>query len=254
MRSSPVLGSSTLAVLMAVSCSGKCGMSKSPPTSSSDAGMDAGAPFQAGSPWPKFRHDMAQTGLGTVHASAQGGVQWSFATGAGIFSSPVVGADGTIYFGSADQSFYALNPDGSLKWKIQTGDIIDSAGLLDDQGNIYFGSGDGLLRAAHAMLIGQLLERLPEGEPLVRHHEIENIALGVAAITFVKLMVGVDGERGHLLVMKRAQAGVAIAEAPQPDVVGDDAYDVDLGFELLGEIHPAGFATIIAWTIRIYIL
>jgi outer membrane protein assembly factor BamB len=112
--------------------------------------MDAGAPFQAGSPWPKFRHDMAQTGLGTVHASAQGGVQWSFATGAGIFSSPVVGADGTIYFGSADQSFYALNPDGSLKWKIQTGEIIDSAGLLDDQGNIYFGSGDGLLRAADA--------------------------------------------------------------------------------------------------------
>src|SRR5271170_2990510 len=93
-----------------------------------------GVPLEPGSPWPKFRGNAAQTALGLVHASQDGGAQWAFATGAGIFSSPIVAADGTVYFGSADQNFYALNADGSKRWVVSTGEIIDSAGLLDDQG------------------------------------------------------------------------------------------------------------------------
>jgi outer membrane protein assembly factor BamB len=85
-----------------------------------------------------------------VHPSRQGGAEWSFPTGAGIFSSPVVSADGTIYFGSADRNFYALRPDGTSLWTVATGEIVDSAGLLDDRGRVYFGSGDGILRAADA--------------------------------------------------------------------------------------------------------
>jgi outer membrane protein assembly factor BamB len=111
------------------------------------------AAFQPGSPWPKFRADVAQDGQGTVTptaADAAGGKFWAFATGKGVFSSPVVGADGTVYIGSADQTFYALNEDGTVKWKVATGEIIDSAGLLDDAGHVYFGSGDGMLRAVDA--------------------------------------------------------------------------------------------------------
>ena len=107
-------------------------------------------PLQKGAPWPKFRANAAQTGASAIHPSKTGGSKWDFKTGKGIFSSPVVGADGTIYFGSADRTFYALNADGTLKWKIDTGEIIDSSGLLDDEGHIYFGSGDGKLRAADA--------------------------------------------------------------------------------------------------------
>jgi outer membrane protein assembly factor BamB len=107
-------------------------------------------PLASGSPWPKFRGNAAQTALSSVHASTTGGAQWSFTTGAGIFSSPIVAADGTVYFGSADQTFYALDPDGSPRWTITTGEIIDSSGLLDDRGLVYFGSGDGMLRAADA--------------------------------------------------------------------------------------------------------
>jgi outer membrane protein assembly factor BamB len=99
-----------------------------------------------------------------VHASTQGGAQWKFATGRGIFSSPVVGADGTIYFGSADQTFYALAPDGSPRWSIPTGEIIDSAGLLDDRGRVYFGSGDGILRAADAST-GQIVWTMQADAP-----------------------------------------------------------------------------------------
>jgi outer membrane protein assembly factor BamB len=61
-----------------------------------------------------------------------------------------VGPDGTVYVGSADQSFYAINADGTQKWMVQTGGIIDSSALLDELGHVYFGSGDGHLRACDA--------------------------------------------------------------------------------------------------------
>src|SRR5258706_11280044 len=90
------------------------------------------APLAKGSPWPKFRGDAAQTGASGVRPPKTGGALWQYKTGKGIFSSPVVAADGTIYIGSADRTFYALNADGTLKWKLLTGEIIDSAALLDD--------------------------------------------------------------------------------------------------------------------------
>ena len=108
-----------------------------------------GVPLAADSPWPKFRRDAEQRGAAPF-TGARGGPMWSFPTGKGIFSSPVVGGDGTIYVGSADRSFYALNPDGTQRWRFETGEIIDSAGLLDDQGRVYFGSGDGRLYALDA--------------------------------------------------------------------------------------------------------
>jgi outer membrane protein assembly factor BamB len=120
-------------------------------TPTNTAGPDGGAAiaYQPGSPWPKFRGDAAQDGRSALKPAhgATGAMPWSFPTGKGIFSSPVVAADGTILVGSADRYFYALAPDGTLKWKVLTGEIIDSAGLLDDQGRVYFGSGDGKLRA-----------------------------------------------------------------------------------------------------------
>jgi outer membrane protein assembly factor BamB len=106
--------------------------------------------YQSGGPWPHFRADAVQDGRSDASPSRTGGSFWSFQTGKGIFSSPVVGSDGTIYVGSADRTFYALNRDGSLKWKLLTGEIIDSAALLDDRGRVYFGSGDGNLRALDA--------------------------------------------------------------------------------------------------------
>jgi outer membrane protein assembly factor BamB len=70
-------------------------------------------------------------------------VAHTHATAAGddIYSTPSVGADGTIYFGSENEYFYALNPDGTLKWKCPLGYGINwtSAAILDD-GTLYIGS------------------------------------------------------------------------------------------------------------------
>ncbi len=108
----------------------------------------AASPTQAGAPWPTMRHDTRNTGRSAIAARWHGDRPWSFATGRGIFSTPVIGADGAIYVGSADRSFYALEPDGRERWRIRTGGIIDAAaaiGRFDRRlrtAPLTFGSGD----------------------------------------------------------------------------------------------------------------
>ena len=122
-----------------------------PSCSSSQSTPSKGAvPFEVGSPWPKFRGNAVQDALSSVHPKTTGGALWDFKTARGIFSSPVISADGTIYIGSADRTFYAIAKDGSLRFSVPTGEIIDSSALLDDRGRVYFGSGDGKLRALDA--------------------------------------------------------------------------------------------------------
>jgi outer membrane protein assembly factor BamB len=76
-----------------------------------------------------------------------GSKKWSFATGGIIDSSPAISADGTIYFGSHDKNFYALNPNGSKKWSFTTGGQITSSPAIAADGTIYFTSTDGNLYA-----------------------------------------------------------------------------------------------------------
>ena len=108
------------------------------------------APLAPGAPWPRFRADSEQTGAAPFVTADDRGVPWVFETGKGIFSSPVISADGTIFVGSADRTFYALRPDGTERWRFVTGEIIDSAAVLDDTGGVYFGSGDGFVYALDA--------------------------------------------------------------------------------------------------------
>jgi outer membrane protein assembly factor BamB len=90
----------------------------------------APVPLDAASPWPEMRHDSRNTGASEIAAHYSGGRPWAFATGRGIFSTPVLGGDGTVYVGSGDTYFYAVGPDGRLRWRIKTGGLIDAAGAL----------------------------------------------------------------------------------------------------------------------------
>lgn len=49
--------------------------------------------------------------------------------------------------GSLDNSFYAVNPDGSLKWPYQTGGDIGSSPAIGADGTVYEGSYDDSLYA-----------------------------------------------------------------------------------------------------------
>jgi outer membrane protein assembly factor BamB len=160
--------------------------SSAKPAPATDAGPSL--PLDPQSPWPKFRADAFQDGVGTVHAQKTGGAMWSFPTGKGIFSSPVVGGDGTIYVGSADKNFYALHPDGTVAWTITCGELIDSAALLDDKGRLYFGSGDGKLRAVDAKT-GQVAWEMTADDPSVNSAYINwfegNVGIGLDGNLYV---------------------------------------------------------------------
>ncbi len=73
------------------------------------------------SPWPEMRHDKRNTGLSPIVARFHGDRPWAFKTGRGIFSTPVIGGDGTVYVGSGDSWFYAIRPSGTLRWRLKTG-------------------------------------------------------------------------------------------------------------------------------------
>ena len=112
-------------------------------TVNADGTFDYALPLDSSSPWAKFRAGELNNGRSPVEPAENDAlVPWSYRTGKGIFSSPVIDADGNCYIGSADTVFYCFRPDGTVKWSIQTGEIIDSSALLDDQGRVYFGSGD----------------------------------------------------------------------------------------------------------------
>ena len=87
-------------------------------------------PLDSSSPWPEMRRDSRNTGSSPIVARYHGDRPWSFKTARGIFSTPVIGGDGTIYVGSADTYFYAISKSGRLRWRLRTGGLIDAAGAL----------------------------------------------------------------------------------------------------------------------------
>ncbi|MFA5258232.1 MAG: PQQ-binding-like beta-propeller repeat protein [Opitutales bacterium] len=71
---------------------------------------------------------------------------WTFKADGPILSSAAV-ADGTVYVGSDDRNFYALDArNGEKKWSFVTGGIIRSSPAVVD-GTVYFGSYDGFIYA-----------------------------------------------------------------------------------------------------------
>ena len=140
------------------------------------------------SPWPKFRRTSRQDGLSTVGPTQTGGNPWVFPTGKGIFSTPVIDGDGTVYIGSADRTFYAIAKDGTLLWSRLTGEIIDSSALLDDRGRLYVGSGDGNLYALDRTT-GDPIWTFTADDPAVTGAFINwfegNVAIGVDGTLFV---------------------------------------------------------------------
>ena len=79
-----------------------------------------------------------------------GTLKWSYPTKFWIYSSPAIGADGTIYVGSNDHNLYAIHPDGTLKWSYPIGPSIEySTPAIGADGTIYVGSDDRNLYAIH---------------------------------------------------------------------------------------------------------
>jgi outer membrane protein assembly factor BamB len=80
---------------------------------------------------------------------SNGTEKWTFNTGEPVESSPVIGSDDTIYFGTTNIPYlFALNQNGTEKWRFRAGlaGQTSSPGIGHD-GTIYVGSSDSNLYA-----------------------------------------------------------------------------------------------------------
>lgn len=91
-----------------------------------------------------WRGNMQRTGeaVGPAPSSIEN-IRWKFKTGGPVQSSPVM-VDGTVYIGSGDRHFYALNAtDGTVRWKHKgTKPINGSAAVY--RGKVFFSDGSSL--------------------------------------------------------------------------------------------------------------
>jgi outer membrane protein assembly factor BamB len=78
------------------------------------------------------------------------GWSWKFYVGEWIASSPAIGDDGSIYFGSENDYIYALYPNGTLKWKYLTSIAVYSSPSIGDDDTVYCGAHDGNLYALYS--------------------------------------------------------------------------------------------------------
>jgi outer membrane protein assembly factor BamB len=101
----------------------------------------------ADSAWPMFGQNAQRTNRSPYSGPEVPKLKWSFTTGYDVYSSPAIGANGTIYVGSFDGKLYAINPDGSQKWSFTTGGRIFSSPAIGANGTIYVGSEDDKLYA-----------------------------------------------------------------------------------------------------------
>lgn len=93
------------------------------------------------SPWPMFRDGPARAGHSQVDtANNSGELLWKCMLGGIIYSSPAIGAEGTIYVGCSDHYLYAVRPEGTVAWKFLTGSDIDSSPAIGPDGTVYIGS------------------------------------------------------------------------------------------------------------------
>ena len=99
---------------------------------------------------------------------------WIFESGAEFNATPAIGEDGTIYIGSTNDKFYAINPDGTEKWSIEYGTWTASATAIGPDGTIYF--------SGETATGGVLLAVNPDGTEKWRKSLPEKAAQGGPAV------------------------------------------------------------------------
>ena len=119
---------------------------------SGDPGGDpASGSLGGGSSWSMFMGNPRRTGFSPVNTTDNPGmIKWTFHPSTSFMeSSPVVGSDGTIYYGRNDGEFYAVYPNGTMRWKFNTGDMIESTPAVTENGTVYIGVDNGIFYCLH---------------------------------------------------------------------------------------------------------
>ncbi len=106
-------------------------------------------PTLSKSDWPMIKHDPQFTGRSPYKGPQTPTIVWTANISDGIFSGPVIGEEGNLYFGSYYQldsadHFYSYSSEGNIIWdyKLGTNRPPQSGILIDSSNTIYFGSLD----------------------------------------------------------------------------------------------------------------
>ena len=122
------------------------------------------------------------TGVLAARNAAGLGPRWTYSTGSSqaITSPPMIDGSEHIYFGSNNNSVYALFSDGSLKWSFSTGGDVRTTPAIDANGIVYAGSDDNQLWAIEALAepknYRQNLDGVPASSELARNLVAYNAA------------------------------------------------------------------------------
>ncbi|MBI3943414.1 MAG: PQQ-like beta-propeller repeat protein [Chloroflexi bacterium] len=93
------------------------------------------------SAWPMFHRDAQHSARAAVASPAQDTIAWSVTITGLVSSSPVIGPDQTIYFGSWNGLLYAVNPaTHNVKWSFDPHGEISSTPAVGPDGTVYFGT------------------------------------------------------------------------------------------------------------------
>lgn len=92
--------------------------------------------------------------------------RWEFAAGGAVNTMAAVGPDGTVYFGCADHSVYAVDPaTGIERWRFETLAPVRVAPCVGTDGAVYVGGHEGVVYAVDARTGKQLWAFRVEGAP-----------------------------------------------------------------------------------------
>ncbi len=94
-----------------------------------------------------FRLNLSHTGASPYAGPQDALLRWKSRASGPVRSSPAIGPDGTVYFGSWDGAVYAVASDGRLEWRYQTQAVVDSSPAIAADGTLYAGSNDCYLYA-----------------------------------------------------------------------------------------------------------
>ena len=90
--------------------------------------------------WTQYRRDEASSGFQLVRSDIAWRPQWKTYIGGTAYSSPVIGANGTIYIGTTEGRLVALNPNGTTLWSLLVNDrdfVLMSTPAIGADGSIY---------------------------------------------------------------------------------------------------------------------
>ncbi len=245
-----------LLALLATTLAACSGSSGTPTCNFDDAAQMCGsAPRQSNctpqSAWPKFHHDVQNTGtvVNAAVATNPGQRRWVFPSGGqgkGAFTaSPVINATGTIiYIGSTDGTFYALNAaDGTQNpaFNFAAAQAITATALVatrDGMDAVFFTANDGNVYGLNSTAAG-----LQTNWPSVPGGVLSAPTLGLDGAVYVGtadgLFVGVCPNGIERFILSVASTLSSPAEAPDGTLYfgGDD-----------GQLRAVQFNGTLSWT------